>query len=577
MTKQYPEYDVPKRSIKDRVFSQRPSALIIEGLLVLVAVVVTIGFLSPVAPVDDNSDVIAELEAIIAAQEAALAEAAEAMAEAAEMAAIPPGFISASAAKNMAWSSLSNEEYRSAIALYDALIAEGEADIDTVFARGYAFSMIDEHALAAQDYSFVLQQMPDSLGALNNRCWALSEIGQMDAALADCNQLMALEPEADYPYLNRGIVYEKMGVMDAAMKDYVEWIKRVKTSVIRNDNLAWEGALDLQMSKGQVYVLPFSASAGQDVVISAISSQRGLDADPLVLILDPQGQPLTANDDTGDWWDSYVQFRAPVSGEYAVVLTHAGGSTDGRVEVSVDISGVFTQGNDSARFKSDAYRALMSGDYETALQNFRRALNLNRNDAEAMNWLGVAYRYMGEYESAIIHIGMAMRLDESYTLPYLSRGITYEEMGEREQSAADYYRYAMLNRSRTLFHAELDGNSNFELPMREGWVYSIPFDAKRGQKLDIDVSTVAPGFVDPLIILIGPEGQALVGDDDISRSQYDATISEFKLPASGQYTLVVSHAEGGANGTLNVDVDVSNPAPMSVPDYGGCSSGGRGH
>ena len=125
MTKQYPEYDVPKRSIKDRVLSQRPSALIIEGLLVLVAVVVTIGFLSPVAPVQDNSDaVIAELEAIIAAQEAALAEAAEAMAEAAEMAAIPPGFLSASAAKNMAWSSLSNEEYRSAIALYDALDRE---------------------------------------------------------------------------------------------------------------------------------------------------------------------------------------------------------------------------------------------------------------------------------------------------------------------------------------------------------------------------------------------------------------------------------------------------------------------
>ncbi len=574
MTKQYPEYDIPKRSIKDRVLSQRPSALIIEGLLVLVAVVVTIGFLTPVAPVDDNSDaVIAELEAVIAAQEAALAQAAEVMAQAAEAAAVPRGFLNASAAKNMAWSSLSNEEYRSAIALYDVLIAEGEADINTIFARGYAYSMVDEHGLAASDYSVVLQQQPDNLAALNNRCWALSEIGEFAAALTDCNQLMSLVPEADYPYLNRGIVYEKMGEMDAAMGDYVEWIKRKKTRVIRNDNLAWEGALDLQMAEGLVYVLPFSASAGQDVVVSAISSQRDLDADPLVLILDPQGQPLTANDDTGDWWDSYVHFRAPVSGEYAVVLTHAGGSTEGSVEVSFEISGLFTQGNDSARFKSDAYRALMSGDYETALESFRRALNLNRNDAEAMNWLGVTYRYLGEYEASIIHIGMAMRLDDSYTLPYLSRGITFEAMGEPEASAADYYRYAMLNRSRTLFHAELEGDSTFELPMREGWVYSIPFDAKRGQVVDIDVSTVAPGFVDPLIILIGPEGQALAGDDDISRSEYDSTISDYKLPASGQYTLVVSHAEGGANGTINVDVDVTNPAPMSMAGFDGYGCG----
>lgn len=577
MTKQYPEYDIPKRSIKDRVLSQRPSALIIEGLLVLVAVVATIGFLAPATPVDDNSDaVIAELEAIIAAQEAALAEAAEAMAQAAELTALPEGFLNATAAKNMAWSSLSNEEYRSAIALYDMLIAEGEADIDTYFARGYAYSMIDEHSLAVQDYSVVLQQQPDSLGALNNRCWGLSEVGAFDAALGDCNKLMSLVPDADYPYLNRGIVYEKMGEMEAAMDDYVEWIKRKKNRVIRNDNLAWEGTLELQMGEGLVYVLPFNASAGQDVVVTAVSSQRDLDADPLVLILDPQGEPLTANDDTGEWWDSYVRFRAPVSGEYAVVLTHAGGSTEGKVDVSFEIAGMFTQGNDSARFKSDAYRALMSGDYQVALENFRRALNINRNDAEAMNWLGVAYRYLGEYESAIIHIGMAMRLDESYTLPYLSRGITFEAMGNHEASAADYYRYAMLNRSRTLFHAELEGDSTFELPMREGWVYSIPFDAKRNQVLDIDVSTVAPGFVDPLIILIGPEGQALTGDDDISRSEYDATIDEYKAPASGQYTLVVSHAEGGANGTINVDVSLANPAPMSIPGYDGCSGIG-GH
>ena len=69
------------------------------------------------------------------------------------------------------------------------------------------------------------------------------------------------------------------------------------------------------MSEGIVYIFPFTASADQEIVVSAISSQRDLDADPLVLILDPDGLPLIANDDTGEWWDSYVQFRAPVSGE----------------------------------------------------------------------------------------------------------------------------------------------------------------------------------------------------------------------------------------------------------------------
>ena len=571
MPKQYPQYDVPKRSVKDRVLSQRPSALIIEGLLVLVAVVVTIGFLSPAAPVEDNSGaVIAELEAVIAAQEAALAEAAEAVAQAAEAAAIPRGFLSASAAKNMAWSSLSNEEYRSAIALYDALIADGEGDMNTIFARGYAYSMIDEHALAAQDYSAVLQDSPAETSALNNRCWAYSEIGQFDRALQDCNSLIALSEGEAYPYLNRGIVYEKMGDMDAALEDYVEYMKRNKQRVIRNENLVWEGSLEAPMEEGLIYVFPFNASAGQDVVVSATSVQRDHDADPLIVILDPQGDALIANDDTGEWWDSHVRFRAPVSGEYAVVLTHAGGSTDGMIEVEFDIAGEFTMGNDVARFKSDAYRALMSGDYAAAQESFRRALAINHQDAEAMNWLGVTYRYMGEYDASLSHISMAMQLDDSYTLPYLSRGITHENMGDSEASAADYFQYAMRNRSRTLFHAELDGSSNFQLPMREGWVYSIPFDAVRGQELDITVATGQPGFVDPLIILIGPNGKPLIGDDDISSSEYDSTISDFRLPKTGEYTLVVSHAEGGSNGLVNVDVELAQPAPMSVPHYSGC-------
>lgn len=576
MTKQYPEYDIPKRSIKDRIFSQRPSALIIEGLLVLVAVVVTIGFLTPVAPIDDNrNELIAELQAIVAAQEAALSEAAEAV-QAAGAAPQPSGMLSASAMKNLAWSNLSNEEYRAAIALYSILIAKGEYDTNTFAARGYAYSMVDEHALAAQDYSVVLDMEPGNLMALNNRCWAFSEIDHFDQALADCNQLMSQVPEADYPFLNRGIVYEKMGAMESALPDYVEWIKRIKQQVVRNDNLVWQDNLEVQMSEGAVYFFPFTASAGQDVVVTAVSSQRDLDADPLVLILDPQGQAFTANDDTGEWWDSYVNFTAPVSGEYAVVLTHAGGSTEGLIEVSLDVSGEITLGNEIAAYKSSAYRALMSDDYATALANFRQALNLNSQDAEAMNWMGVTYRYMGEYENSLNYISMAMRLDDDYALPYLSRGITYEMMGESSSSAADYYHYAMRNRSRNLYHSELQGDSQFQLPMREGWVYSIPFSAAKGQTVDIDVDTMEPGFVDPLIVLVGPGNRALIGDDDISRNEYDASIDGFRLPADGQYVLIVSHAEGGANGNINIDVELNDPVPMSAYDIGmGCSGGGH--
>ncbi len=564
MTKQYPEYDIPQRSIKDRILSQRWSALVIEGMLVLVAVVVTIGFLSPVSPVvEDNSDaVIAELEAIIAAQEAALADSANA----------PTGVLSASTIKTMAWDNLSNEEYRSAVAMYNILIAEGESDANTFAARGFAYSHLGEHALAAQDYTTSLEMNPNNLSALNNRCWAYSEIGEYDRALNDCNTLMNQAPGADYPYLNRGIVYEKMGNMDAALNDYMEWIDLRGRQVITNENLPWMGTTEVQMNDGYVYFFPFNATAGQDIVVSATSVQRDVDADPLVVILNPEGQPLIANDDSGEWWDSYINFTAPVSGEYTIIVTHAGGSTTGLIEVAFDFSGQVAFGNEVATHKADGYRALMAGDYSAALDSFQNALELNSQDAEAMNWAGVTYRYMGEYATAIDHMNLALTLNSDYALPYLSRGLTYELMGEAEESAADFYQYIIRNRTRNFYHTEIAGESQFDLPMREGWVYNIPFSATSGQTVDIDVQTVAPGFVDPLIMVLGPDNQPLTGDDDIARNDYNATIDAFELPADGQYTLVISHAEGGANGTINVNLDVNDAmmSPAKSWDYG-CS------
>ncbi len=563
MTKQYPEYDIPKRSTKDRILSQRWSALVIEGMLVLVAVVVTIGFLSPATPVVNNNDaVIAELEAIIAAQESALADANTST-----------GVLSASTIKNMAWNNLSNEEYRSAAAMYTVLIAEGEADANTYAARGFAYSHIEEHALAVQDYTTALELNPNNLSALNNRCWSYSEIGEYDRALADCNNLMSLAPGADYPFLNRGIVNEKMGNMSGALPDYMEWINRRGSQIITNEELPWMGTVQVPMNDGYVYFFPFNASAGQDIVVTATSVQRDVDADSLVIILDPQGQPLTANDDTGEWWDSYVNFQAPVSGEYTIVLTHAGGSTVGNIEVSFDFSGEVAFGNEVATHKADGYRALMSGDYALALDSFQDALELNTQDAEAMNWTGITYRYMGEYETALSHISLAMNLNGDYALPYLSRGITLEMMGHAEASAADFYQYMLRNRTRNFYHTELDGDSQFDLPMREGWVYNIPFSAVAGQTVDIDVETLAPGFVDPLIMILGPDNQPLIGDDDIARNDYNATIEGYELPADGQYTLVISHAEGGANGTINVALDVQDAA-MQAYSFG-CADGGH--
>jgi tetratricopeptide (TPR) repeat protein len=554
MTKQYPEYDVPKRSVKDQFLSQRWSALVIEGLLVLVAIVVTVGFLTPQPVTDTRDSLIARLEATIAAQEAALVDASSAQSD---------GVLSMQIIKNMAWDNLSNEEFRSAIAMYNVIIEKDQSDAFAYSARGFAYSHLKEHALAVQDYTKALELDPTLINVYNNRCWSYSELGQYDNALADCNYLMSQYPDADFPYLNRGIVYEMMGNMDAALSDYMEWVNRRGSQAIENPNLAWKGDIEVNMHDGYVYFFPFTVSAGQQVVISATSVGRQVDADPLIIILDPNGKPLTANDDQGDLWDSYVNFVAPTSGEYTLLVTHAGGSSEGTINVAFDFAGQVTLGNDVATFKNTGYSDLMSQDYNGAIDSFQSALSLNSQDAEAMNWLGVTYRYMGDYDTALNHITAAMNMNPDYDLPYLSRGITFELMGSQEASASDYFQYIVRNRTRNFYHVELNTSSQFELPMREGWVYNIPFDGTAGQTLNVDVATLAPGFVDPLIMVLGPDNQPLVGDDDLGQNDYNASINGFTLPQDGKYMLVISHAEGGANGTINVDLALQDAVQQS--------------
>jgi hypothetical protein len=63
--------------------------------------------------------------------------------------------------------------------------------------------------------------------------------------------------------------------------------------------------------------------------------------------------------------------------------------------------------------------------------------------------------------------------------------------------------------------------------------------------------------VDPLIVILDAGGNALVGDDDGGGS-YNSLIADFEIPQNGTYTLVVGHAGGGSEGTVQVNIELSD-------------------
>jgi len=71
------------------------------------------------------------------------------------------------------------------------------------------------------------------------------------------------------------------------------------------------------------------------------------------------------------------------------------------------------------------------------------------------------------------------------------------------------------------------------------------------------VNAAQDSSVDPIFVLIGPDGDAITADDDGGigdEETLNAAVREFELPENGTYLLVVSHAGGGSYGEVKVKV-----------------------
>jgi tetratricopeptide (TPR) repeat protein len=73
-------------------------------------------------------------------------------------------------------------------------------------------------------WNSVIENEPDIALAYNSRGVAFNRIGRVDAALRDFNRAIALNPTYYEAYYNRGIVFEKSGRLDRALQEYDEAI-----------------------------------------------------------------------------------------------------------------------------------------------------------------------------------------------------------------------------------------------------------------------------------------------------------------------------------------------------------------
>jgi tetratricopeptide (TPR) repeat protein/S1-C subfamily serine protease len=254
------------------------------------------------------------------------------------------------------------KQYSEAIAIYDEIIRK-EPETYAYYNRGLAKYTLGNKQAAIADYDKALTLNPKFAEAYNNRGNAKSAVGDNQAAIADYDKALALNPKDARTYNNRGITKFDLGDNQAAIADY-------------------NRAIALNPKYAEAYY-------NRGLAKSALGNKQDEIAD----------------------YDRAISFNP----KYAKAYYNRG----------------------------VAKSAL--GDKQGAITDYDRAIALNPKSAEAYNNRGNAKSALGDKQGAISDYDRAIALNPKYVEAYNNRGNAKSELGNNQAGIADYDRAIALN------------------------------------------------------------------------------------------------------------------------------------
>lgn len=158
----------------------------------------------------------------------------------------------------------------------------------------------------------------------------------------------------------------------------------------------------------------------------------------------------------------------------------------------------------------------------------------------------------GAWDSALDDMNTAIELQPQMQDYYMARGFIYSETDQLALAGPDFYERMTLVELNSV-EGELEFGSSVSIEMDYGTVYRMTFDGELGQRVTITARDGLGVGVDPLLVLLDTDGNPIAGNDD-GGGELDSLLRDYELPANGTFTAVISHANGGFVGTINVSL-----------------------
>jgi tetratricopeptide (TPR) repeat protein/SH3-like domain-containing protein len=203
--------------------------------------------------------------------------------------------------------------------------------------------------------------------------------------------------------------------------------------------------------------------------------------------------------------------------------------------------------------------AAVRGDLQEAMADYNKALELGTTGAHvAYNNLGATALDQGNYDQAVTYFNQSLKARPNYSNAYLGLAIAYFNLEKSDLANQNFFSYVNAIQYNIQSATVTLPVKEQSFDMTEGTVYYIPFTAKAGQTIRAAATTAADSQLDPLLVLLGPDGKPVAADDD-SGVNLDAVFNT-TIKADGKYTLLLTHAGGGSKGTAYLSLDVGEDA-----------------
>jgi tetratricopeptide (TPR) repeat protein len=298
--------------------------------------------------------------------------------------------------------------------------------------RAQEYLSMKKYNQAIADYNDLIAINPDYAGTYHDRAMSYREIGKYDEAIKDLTKAIGMKhPSAmDWPrtaYEIRAIVYEKLERYEDAIKDWTDAL------------MVWKKAFGEYIKQSGI-----GSSVPCEVLNRRAEDYRKIKKyqnaiDDYTEVIEWSGEHYILSTVYADLGDTYILMGKPAEAikEYDKALEINAKSEFTQEDI---IRKTDTLASEYLSKKADAYTTLEK--YELAVQTYNQALDAIDNLPpykgkiyEALGWL---YRRLGINQEAIKVLSLAVKYlplaGENPILSYLELGNAYSAIGENKEA-----------------------------------------------------------------------------------------------------------------------------------------------